>query len=217
MVLVFELQHKADPLVISFDGDFLPTVAGGGVYFDWHNDGFAEYSAWITASNQAFLVRDLDGDGKITHAGEMFGTDDIDGFDIIAEYDSNQDGFIDDSDVIWGDLLLWFDANTNGITDDGELVSLSSQDIDRLSLNFTQQNEILLGDTLLARTSEAQWWDSATSSYMQTATLGSVYYQRDSIDTRYIEDYNVDIRVPLANMPMYAHKKVPWESSIYAY
>ena len=56
------------------------------------------------------------------------------GFDAIADYDSNGDGVIDSSDEVWGRLLLWTDANHNGVSEHAEIQPISASSIKAIEL-----------------------------------------------------------------------------------
>jgi hypothetical protein len=126
------------------------TSAEEGVDFDFFAVGKAVRIAWTApGSTNAFLVRDLHGDGKIVDGTEMFGnlteqppSDDENGFAALAQYDSNGDGWIDKADQIWPSLLLWVDDNHNGISEAGELHSLGSLRITRISVRYKEVDKV---------------------------------------------------------------------------
>ena len=89
-----------DPLMLDLDGDGLELKpADGSILFDHDADGIKTGTGWIGADD-GILVRDLNGDGKITTGRELFGTETLksngqkakDGFDALADLDSNHDG-----------------------------------------------------------------------------------------------------------------------------
>ena len=59
-------------------------------FFDIDNSGFATQTAWI-GDGMGLLCRDLNGNGKIDNAGELFGSSTVDGFSLLATLDSNGD------------------------------------------------------------------------------------------------------------------------------
>ncbi|WP_272901270.1 calcium-binding protein [Herbaspirillum frisingense] len=62
-----------DPLILDLDGNGIETLAlSANVHFDHDLSGFAEQSGWV-GRDDALLVRDLDGNGKITSGAELFG------------------------------------------------------------------------------------------------------------------------------------------------
>src|SRR5690242_16550911 len=79
-------------------------------YFDVKGTGFANQTAWTTGDT-GFLVRDLNSNGVIDDAGEMFGSPTVDGFALLGALDSNHDLKIDSNDSAWGDLKIWIDDN----------------------------------------------------------------------------------------------------------
>lgn len=95
--------------------------------------GSAVLSAWPDA-NTAWLVRDLDHDGRITSGRELFGSFTLidaqerpeNGFEALAALDDDRDGYVTIKDVHFGELQLWFDQDGDRRTDDGELVALTS-------------------------------------------------------------------------------------------
>jgi len=134
---------KIDPLMVDLGGDGLALVdlAASPVRFDTLALGLPFPTAWLqttaqgTATNDAFVVVDRNGDGQITSISEMlseyFGSSDgrrtaTSGLDALAQFDTNLDGQIDLADRDWTRLKLWFDHG-NGRMDPGELVPLASR------------------------------------------------------------------------------------------
>ena len=117
------------PLTLDLDGDGVETVSvNDGVYFDHDGNGFAEKSGWVS-KDDAILVRDLNNNGQIDGGSELFGDQTIlsngekaaNGFEALADLDSNQDGVFDGDDEAFGEIKVWQDLNQNGVVDDGEL------------------------------------------------------------------------------------------------
>jgi hypothetical protein len=143
---------KVDPLMVDLGGDGLALVnlADSPVRFNTLALGLPFPTAWLkttdkaTPTNDAFLVVDRNGDGQITSISEMlseyFGSSDgrrtaTSGLDALAQFDINQDGLINASDIApdtapyqpdWSSLKLWFDHG-DGKVDPGELMSLESR------------------------------------------------------------------------------------------
>lgn len=137
---------SSSPIVLDLDGDGIDTVGvGGRTYFDHGGDGLAELTGWA-APDDGLLVRDLDGDGRITSGLELFGNatrlsngqNAGNGFIALAELDSNSDGCVDANDPGWSSLLVWRDLNGNGRTDEGELHSLESIGILALNTSYAE-------------------------------------------------------------------------------
>jgi hypothetical protein len=100
------------------------------------------------------LVRDLNGNGCIDDGSEMFGSATVlpdgsrasNGFMALAALDQNGDGEISAPDPAFAELGVWTDSNQNGVTDPGELRSLSSVQIDALSLAATPARQVQQGN-----------------------------------------------------------------------
>ena len=155
---------EIDPLILDLDGDGveLTPFSDQHLFFDIDNDGHKERTGWVGADD-AMLVHDLNGDGKINditealseYYGAQKGTGAIwsSSFAALESLDSNQDGVIDASDSAFDALRIWQDTNQNGETDAGELKTLTEAGITELSLNdsvdgsFTGGNEVKSNST----------------------------------------------------------------------
>ena len=109
-----------------------------------------------SSPEDGFVVRDINSDGLINDGSEMFGEATLlgngqrakDGFEALADLDSNQDGVIDNQDTLFNDLLIWKDSNSNGVTDEGELLSLANQNITSLDLHSLSSDRTENGNQL---------------------------------------------------------------------
>ncbi len=59
------------------------------------------------------------------------------GFDALADLDSNADGQLTSADATWGQLQVWRDVNQDGVSQAGEINSLDALNITRIGLNGT--------------------------------------------------------------------------------
>jgi len=94
-----------DPLVLNFAGT-AAQLGNTHFKFDLDADGTAEDMPFVSGGS-GFLVFDRNGDGKVNNGLELFGPRTGNGFAELAELDSDENGWIDESDEAWGDLRLW--------------------------------------------------------------------------------------------------------------
>jgi Bacterial Ig-like domain len=134
---------STSPLVIDLNGDGVQTTGlDNAVIFDLNADASLQRTGWLDR-HDGFLVRDVNQNGRIDNGSELFGNRTLltngseasDGWQALAQYDSNGDAVIDSQDSIFKDLQLWVDANQDGITNSGELQSLVSAQIRSLGLH----------------------------------------------------------------------------------
>jgi hypothetical protein len=140
--------------VIDVTGDgYSLTSPSAGVQFNMSGTGRKTQISWTSAgSNNAFLVLDRNGNGKIDDGTELFsnftpqpGTgSNRNGYNALAVYDErrnggNGDGWIDSRDAIYSKLRLWIDRNHNGISEPSELYTLPQKGIKRISLRYEKQ------------------------------------------------------------------------------
>lgn len=129
-----------DPLVMKLGGGSVHTtnLVGSKILFDMNGDGDKDRTGWITADH-AFLVRDINKNGKIDNVSEMFSEQMSNsagsGFAALAELDTKRNGRIDKNDKAFGELRLWTDINANGVTDKGELHKLGRFGVKSIDLN----------------------------------------------------------------------------------
>lgn len=147
---LFQTAFTIDPLILDLNGDGVQTTrlsksTTTGVHFNLDAKGFAENTAWVDA-HDGLLVRDLNGDGKITSGRELFGnytqlkngSRAANGFEALKEIDNNNDGVVDSNDVAFNTLKVWKDINTDGITDTDELLTLNQAGVKSLKVAYTQ-------------------------------------------------------------------------------
>ena len=123
-----------DPLVINLD-DNVDMISDKHFYFDLDGDGVLEEHNRLN-QNQGFLALDLDEDGEITQASELFGTSSKDGFADLAKYDSDNNSWIDEADEIYQKLKVWV------MDEDGQshLLSLKEADVGAIYLGKTNND-----------------------------------------------------------------------------
>ncbi len=142
-------ESITSPITIDIDGDGLETTSESqGVFFDHDNNGFSEHSGWIKPDD-GLLARDLDGNGVISSGAELFGNNTLlkdgtaaaNGFEALAELDTNADGVIDVQDEAYADLLVWRDMNGDGSAQTRELFTLEKAGISSISTQYQNVNQ----------------------------------------------------------------------------
>jgi hypothetical protein len=134
------------PIIINFaPGNYSLTGKNSPVHFDMCGDGHAVLIGWTAAgADEAFLWLDRNNNGRVTSGAELFGNFTPlksgplakNGFEALAEFDSNHDGVIDDRDPVWSRLQLWRDSNHNGISEPSEISFLEDSDVAAINLNY---------------------------------------------------------------------------------
>lgn len=141
----------ADPdmrgaLVLDLDRDGVETVGmKAGIQFDLNDDGFRETLCWV-GGDDGFLALDRDGDGAITSGAELFGNSTrlvdgataANGFLALAEFDENNNGYIDEADKDFTRLRVWRDANQNGESEAEELLTLADAGVAGILLRHSE-------------------------------------------------------------------------------
>ena len=137
--------NNGTPLVLDLNNNgILSQSIASDVHFDLFATGQQIATGW-TDPGDGFLVLDRNHDGTINDGSELFGdatwlsdgNKASNGYEALAELDSNLDGQISNSDFNFADLRVWTDANSNGLTDSGELLSLQDMGIASLDLQAT--------------------------------------------------------------------------------
>lgn len=127
------------PLILDLDGGGISNSGiepGYPILFDYDGDGLRTATGWVGAG-EAIVVRDLNGNGKIDSGRELFGDSTLltrgskagqraaNGFEALADLDSNNDGQFNAADTAFASAKLWKDANQNGISEAGELFTFA--------------------------------------------------------------------------------------------
>jgi Ca2+-binding RTX toxin-like protein len=181
----------ADPLALDLDGDGVETLGGEpgrAVLFDHTGIGVRNGTGWLSGDD-AWLVRDLDGDGLITRGAELFGIDTrlpngtlaADGFAALASLDANGDGRVSDADAYFGDLQLWRDANLNGISEPFELRSLAEEGIASISLVSQASGQALPGGNILLKRGSYTRADGSVGAVGALNLVREMYYRDFSV------------------------------------
>ena len=141
-------RQPVDPLMLDLDGDGLELKrADGSILFDHNADTIRTGTGWI-GSDDGLLVRDLNANGTIDSGRELFGIDTfkrdgknaVNGFDALADLDSNADGQLNAADLAWNSLQVWRDLDQDGVSDAGELLGLEALRINRIGVAGSTTN-----------------------------------------------------------------------------
>ena len=141
-------RQPVDPLMLDLDGDGLELKrADGSILFDHNADTIKTGTGWIGADD-GILVRDLNANGTIDSGRELFGIDTfkrdgknaVNGFDALADLDSNADGQLNAADLAWNSLQVWRDLDQDGVSDAGELLGLEALRINRIGVAGSTTN-----------------------------------------------------------------------------
>lgn len=102
---IVQLQQVCDPLVINFDQE-VAELSDQKFFFDIDADGRKDEVSML-GSGSGYLALDKNEDGKINDGNELFGPQSGNGFQDLAQYDEDGDGWIDEDDSVWSRLKIW--------------------------------------------------------------------------------------------------------------
>jgi hypothetical protein len=106
-----------DPLILNFDGRGVRLLADR-IRFDLDGDGEAE-SVPVVAPGSGILFADRNGDGIATDGRELFGPQSGNGFADLAAHDLDGNGWIDETDPVFGELRVWMHDGSYRLGDVG--------------------------------------------------------------------------------------------------
>lgn len=96
---------KKDPLVINFGGT-TAQLTDTKFSFDLEADGTSDQISFVGAGS-GFLALDKNADGQINDGSELFGPASGNGFQELAAYDQDKNGWIDENDAVYAQLKVW--------------------------------------------------------------------------------------------------------------
>ena len=130
-------EALVDPLVINFDAD-IPSIHNKTIRFDIDSDNKLDNLPFFR--NAGYLAFDKNKDGIINDGTELFGPATQNGFAELANYDSDENGWIDENDEVFNNLVVWtMDENGNN-----QLLSLIKADVGAIYLGNVDTNLRLL-------------------------------------------------------------------------
>lgn len=131
-----------DPIVLNFESGLDMLQDGFTFSFDLDCDGEKENICSLTRGS-GFLALDKNSDAQINDGSELFGPLTGSGYGELAEYDADNNNWIDENDPIFDQLLVW----VGGGSDDSQLMSLKEAGVGAISLarvsggQFSLKNE----------------------------------------------------------------------------
>ncbi|GEM_PF-1684585 len=190
-----------DPIIIDLDKDGIETLSlKENIFFDHDGNQFAEKTGWV-GKDDGLLVADRNHDGLIENGNELFGNNTIlqngktasNGYEALREYDSNNDGVIDQQDDRWSELHVWQDKNSNAKVDEGELFSLEKVGIKSINTLYSEIKTSDQQGNMHTQQSDFTWADGSSG---QTA---DVWFTLDKSRTKYKGD--ADINSDVLSLP----------------
>lgn len=119
-----------DPLVIQLE-DVPDTISDQKWFFDMDCDGKKEEISELTKGN-AFLALDANDNGIVDDGKELFGTKSGNGFQDLAAFDEDGNGWIDENDSVYTKLKIW----TKDSSGNDKLMNLQQADIGAIYLSY---------------------------------------------------------------------------------
>jgi len=119
-----------DPLVIQLE-DAPDTISDQKWFFDIDGDGKKEEISELAKGN-GFLALDENDNGIIDNGSELFGTKSGNGFEELAAYDEDGNGWIDENDSVYSRLKIW----TKDASGNDKLMDLKQADIGAIYLGY---------------------------------------------------------------------------------
>ncbi len=133
-------QQFYDPLVLNFNGE-LPDLEEQNFSFDIDCDGACDQISMLKKGN-GFLALDKNENGTIDDGSELFGALNGNAFADLKRYDSDKNGWIDESDPILDKLRIWTKNR-----DENRLVALGELGIGAIYLGKSEGQFDIKSDT----------------------------------------------------------------------
>jgi Ca2+-binding RTX toxin-like protein len=194
--------QRTDPFTLDLDGDGIETVGVNQttpLLFDIDAVGIKKSVGWV-APDDGLLALDRNGNGTIDSGAELFGDatpvfdtqgnlvrQAADGFDALAQQDSNQDGVIDALDTNWTTLRVWQDANQDGISQSAELKTLDDLNITAIHLAKVENSVPLANGNVLADLGSYTRSDGTEGGAGTAAQLADIDLAVDSFHSQFAD------------------------------
>ena len=196
------------PIILDLDGGGISNSGiepGYPILFDHDGDGLRNATGWVGAG-EAIVVRDLNGNGTIDSGRELFGDNTLltrgpkagqraaDGFEALADLDSNNDGQFNAADAAFASVKLWKDANQNGISEAGELFTFAQLGVQGIKV-AGKRDGTALTDALGAPTGNTQtlvgsftWANGGSGQAGTTALAADLIFATNAFFRRFSDD-----------------------------
>ena len=133
-----------DPLVVNFAAD-AASLRSQRFSFDLLGNG-EEVDMPLLGEGSGFLVLDALGGGRVESGRQLFGPASGDGFADLAAYDSDANGWIDESDPVFGRLGVWTpDATGGGVVQSLAAAGVGALGLERVATPFALKDGAELG------------------------------------------------------------------------
>ena len=152
---------------------------------------------------------DRNGNGTIDSGRELFGDSTIksngqtalDGFDALADLDSNADGKITSADTQFNSLRVWRDLNQDGISQTAELATLASLDITGINVTSTEHSQVLANGNQIADLGTYTRTDGSTGNTGEVSgTLGDIDLAADFFRRQFTDHLDTSAVASLPDM-----------------
>ena len=194
---------RRDPLTLDLDSDGLETVGTNdplAVLFDHDGDGIKNKSGWVKPDD-GFLVLDRDGNGTIDTGGELFGDSTIktdgtkakDGFDALADLDTNKDGKVNLLDERFSELRVWQDLNSDGLSTSDELKTLEQAGIAEFNVQKNPNSQLLNNGNRIADLGTYTRTDGKSATMGEVGSMADIDLAEDTFHREFTDE------VPLAD------------------
>jgi hypothetical protein len=151
-------------------------------------------SQWVK-SDDALLVRDINGNGSIDSGRELFGDQTrlangslaANGFAALADLDRDanglSDGVFNAQDTAYSSLRIWRDLNQDGISQDGELQTLAQAGVSAINLTANAQGTGSFTRTVTSTDAAGNTVTTNTSQIAQNVNFTSNPFASEFTDT----------------------------------
>ncbi|BCM25597.1 calcium-binding protein [Methyloradius palustris] len=201
--------QRSDPFTLDLNGNGVETTGISNtnpILFDVDADGIKTSTGWVAPSD-GLLVMDRNGNGYIDNGRELFGDATLksngqlaaDGFDAIADQDTNQDGIVSSLDDNWDNLLVWRDLNQDGISQANELTSLNTLGIASINVTSVEHNTLLNNGNVLADLGTFTYSDGTSGTAGTAANLADVNLVQDTFNSEFTD--HIPLTTQAATLP----------------